>query len=1077
MTFDASRFTFHPFKDFFGVVMQQGRVQLDSDWNEWVAELARRLQAGTLDTFGRAVVPRVTPDGFLILATAGALTIGAGRLYVDGLLAENHGGPPLTWNTALAELTGTTAVPFFAQPYLPFNPTNQTPPTDVFNRPTFPAGVAHLVYADVWQREVTYLQEPELVEDAIGVDTTGRLQTVWQVRVLPNVGGATCATPDDDIEGWGDVIRPSGARLTTSTADVPDDPNPCLTPPGADYRGLENQLYRVEIHRGGPRATATFKWSRDNATVASRVTEIHGNNRLVVESIGRDDVLGFHGGEWIEILDDWHELHGRPGVLRRIRAGDGVNAATRSIVIDDTLPTGLFPVNAQNLTDPTRHTRIRRWDQARVVRRANGTVFHDLDASASSNGIPIPPDGVQLALESGILVDFDLESGGEFKTGDYWVFAARVADGGSIELLDHAPPRGIHHHYARLAIVTLPDAEADCRVLWPPEAAGGSCDCTVCVNAEGHNQGTATIQQAIDRIRTRGGTICLDAGTYQITAPLELRGATCVRIRGQGWRTVLQAATDGPLIHIQQADGIAIERLSVLGIAARGGPTAMITATDCVGLDLAELIVVAEATGDATSAAIGLSGVLLEGAIRNSTLVAGQGVIGVANITAEPQRPYLLTANLDITDNAFLCGERAVSLTGMTIHYGLLRVADNLVLRCDDAGIVATGGALPAASVTITGNVLHVTGAGVRAGTDGLRISDNEIVGIGADARDGIALEAGLDPGPLDQAYLMGNRIRSLAGNGIAIRRTIGQAMIKDNVVEAVTGTGLAMDGDTGASYLDIENNHFTDLLTGAAPENRPLVGILLLRARRADFRANLVTGVARRALANPLRAGLLAAATGELRVAGNRMLGIGPERFTGSTIAVAIDLTVRQVAADDNWLARVGDDSETPQPSPWQAIVLAGLSRHLGGEGRDGLVAPDVMILTAGTELLYLSEFRAELLPQGPGSASLRGNRLRGQITVAPLVDVDGSSLGCIFAENDAEVTGGAAAAAATSVARIRCAHGSAATNRLIDPGHMITLDLRGNPLAVLGNLTTGPIRVNGSALTPPWNALNINV
>ena len=29
-------------------------------------------------------------------------------------------------------------------------------------------------------------------------------------------------------------------------------PDMCVVPPGARYRGLENQLYRVEVHDGGP---------------------------------------------------------------------------------------------------------------------------------------------------------------------------------------------------------------------------------------------------------------------------------------------------------------------------------------------------------------------------------------------------------------------------------------------------------------------------------------------------------------------------------------------------------------------------------------------------------------------------------------------------------------------------------------------------------------------------------------------------------------------------------------------------------------------------------------------------------
>ena len=149
MSFDVSKFSFRPWNDFLGVVMQQGRVQLDSDWNDFVAQLTRRLQAGSLDTFGRSVVPRETPEGFRI-TVGGAnneLTIGPGRIYVDGLLAENHGQPyakKWSWDTRLAELTGTDPVSLVRQPYLPFN-TKESPAEQlaaVFNRPKI--GRAHV---------------------------------------------------------------------------------------------------------------------------------------------------------------------------------------------------------------------------------------------------------------------------------------------------------------------------------------------------------------------------------------------------------------------------------------------------------------------------------------------------------------------------------------------------------------------------------------------------------------------------------------------------------------------------------------------------------------------------------------------------------------------------------------------------------------------------------------------------------------------------------------------------------------------------------------------------------------------
>ncbi len=200
MAFDNSRFTFDPWKNYSGVVMEQGRVQLDSDWNEWHAEIARRIQAGTLDIMGHAAYPATTPAAFQITASSGPnnVLIGCGRMYVDGLLAENHGLPAnARWDPALAELSGSPQPPpqsppppsssntidFAHQPYLP----GASVPTDT---------ASYLFYLDVWTRPVTFLEDANLIDKAVGVDTTGRLQTVWQVRYcLPATTPAPRPTP------------------------------------------------------------------------------------------------------------------------------------------------------------------------------------------------------------------------------------------------------------------------------------------------------------------------------------------------------------------------------------------------------------------------------------------------------------------------------------------------------------------------------------------------------------------------------------------------------------------------------------------------------------------------------------------------------------------------------------------------------------------------------------------------------------------------------------------------------------------------------------------------------------------
>jgi hypothetical protein len=92
MSSDISRQRFNPTNDFQNVLMQQGRVQLDAEWNEWNEILDRRWRSETIDIIGRCVVPLETPDGFEIQLSGGKMTIGRGRIYVHGLQAENHGG-------------------------------------------------------------------------------------------------------------------------------------------------------------------------------------------------------------------------------------------------------------------------------------------------------------------------------------------------------------------------------------------------------------------------------------------------------------------------------------------------------------------------------------------------------------------------------------------------------------------------------------------------------------------------------------------------------------------------------------------------------------------------------------------------------------------------------------------------------------------------------------------------------------------------------------------------------------------------------------------------------------------------
>ena len=458
-------------------------------------------------------------------------------------------------------------------------------------------------------------------------------------------------------------------------------------------------------------------------------------------------------------------------------------------------------------------------------------------------------------------------------------------------------------------------------------------------------------------------------------------------------------------------------------------------------------------------------------------LVAEQAIV---SISAEPN--YLLTANLRVVDNILMCSQRGVSLTGTSLHYGQARFADNLIMVCAQAGIAVTGAALPAASVTVKGNVMHVAGVGVIGATDGLRIEDNEIVALpGRAAADGISIESGLDKGTLDRLFITGNRLRGQRGHGIAIRHPLGKAMIKSNMIEDTFGGAVVMGIGASADYLGIEGNQFANLGDGFNNQALPYFGVLLLAVTRADVVGNLFDSVAREAANSPLHCALLAVASTELRVAGNRMHGIGPLAGLGQrTVGVAVGPGFDQVAVDDNTIARRADAGDKLGVGNWQAILVAGSRVVSAGVVDQATIGvPGVVVLPMQTGHVYLDAMRIAILGKTAGSVQVRGNRLHGQMSLLPAAEILGV-VGCLFDQNDIRVSDGTAGGQMTG--RIFCDHASVANNRLVATGEgpIFQLNTDKTKFAVLGNLRSGPILVNGTAdasLPPPWNTLNVPI
>jgi hypothetical protein len=1124
MSYDLSRKTFNPLNDYFGVVMQQGRVQLDADWNAMSDQFKRRIQAGDLDTFNGSVVPRQTPDAFLVSGPANAIEIGPGRIYVDGLLAENH-TDTLRWDARLEELSGTAKLSGIELGAAPSGPNGTTAYADQPYYPfppDLPEGETYLVYLDVWLRDVTWLQDSDLVDAAVGIDTTAREQTVWQVKVLEGVGDIDPTVGDLDIPGWLEAIHPSSARLSTDTGDLVDDDNPCLLPPQAGYKGLENQLYRVEVHNGGSLGTATFKWSRDNAVVATRVSAIPSGNEIVVDSLGRDDVLGFHDGDWVEITDDYRDLKGLPGELRRIQLGGGVDSATRRITLEGAvLPTGSnegeFPVDGDGLTTPERNTRLIRWDQAGAVYEEDETEYRNLDDPGSSGDIEIPAAGTRLFLENGILVDFDLKDvvdeasfDPEFRTGDYWIFAARVNDS-SIELLDRAPPAGRHHHFTKLAIVSNTGID-DCRTLWPPEGGDGGCACSVCVTAEGHNNGSATIQQAVDEvIANGGGTVCVGIGEFFIEKPITIHGDS-VTLRGSGWQSLLVTRNPGTLINIgdveRTASDITIERLSGLTSVATGLGSA-IRIENVIGLTLRDCYLTNSAVERGTSQIVQFLGVAELVAIERCMMVSERGIVGPGQ-----KEEFLYTADFSIRDCVMNCSQYGIDLGGASFYLGQLDISSNQILEADDAGIQLSGSVDEYTAINIAGNLLSNCATGILSGTSTVRILHNDLEAEekARDDSNAIAFIAGFEPGPYDDIQVIGNRIRDYSNHAITVRTTIGKMLVKQNQVTNIAGAGFVTEGGGSVRYLSLENNQFTDV-DGILPElPGQFAAIYIEASARADIANNVLNGAVGSEKATESRSGIVVVSSNSARIAGNNLSAITPPAYTGLGSGIIISSSVGNFEIEGNEISRVPDGEagaeEKVSDAAWVPIIVEDTGKKdsridntatgRAATSKDGAVettaaraneataaaaaaatnaAAYAPVLNTGDWVYAVSA--TGLVDFGPAKLAYAKASVHRNYVDATTSNIGAVSMRmahyCGFTDNEV------ISDYAGLLVYLAADHVGANNNRLITLDDLEIMHVDSHKYVVMGNMTTGRIMalLDGqlTELQDPWKALNIDI
>lgn len=393
---DFSRLTFDASKHYRAVRMQQGRLQVDADWNEHVDLMMHRLETEVADFIGGSGVPAPTGGGGFAVTVAGdgsggagwRLHVAAGHCYVAGRLVEND-------REVVVDL-------------------DRLAPSPASGRHRFVA------YADVWSRHVTFVEDPALRDVALGgPDTATREQSTWRVALDP---AAADADPATLRRGW----TPAAARRPASMR----------ARLAGDGARVENQLYRVEVydHTG---EQVRFTWSRDNASVVARIDAVYPASRtLLVDTAGRDAATSIGTRSWIELVTAEQIADDERGIVVQVETVDGrdvvVTADSWPWTTDDQVPTLQL---------------ARRWDDPHGI--ASTTVAAAADDTAG--WVPIE-GGLEVRFEPGP------DGGADFTPGDYWLIPGRSAgpvidwptDGG---VPRPQPPAGVRHWYAPLALL------------------------------------------------------------------------------------------------------------------------------------------------------------------------------------------------------------------------------------------------------------------------------------------------------------------------------------------------------------------------------------------------------------------------------------------------------------------------------------------------------------------------------------------------------------------------------------------------------------------------------------------------
>lgn len=437
---DFSRFTFDKYKNYIGLLRQQGHVLLDSDWNEQTLIWIENYTQFARDILGDFAIPvgpnEITGDNSSALGITKFSVDSAG--IIDFKILKGK-----------AYISG---YPFYIRRDTSFR-----------NQPDYPEPASPningdiIVYLEAWLKTVNYIDDGIIREPILGgPDTCLRAKLIPQVKA---VSGKNIDDPDQAVEFLRKMYP-----MNTVTLSIKFDHSGRQIPlsfgeiePKGGY-SIQNLHLRLELHKGvtqNGKVSEGVKWSDENCATVVPMLKIQGPNSIIIDEPEAISGSSFSEGDWVEIGNLVTELHRQGGQMTRITGIKQIDSG-HLIELDSNIHPlltrsglGARPGPGINLAP-----RVRRWsgylspitfDKNINVSKGIKAVFH----GSGKNPDIIP--------------------------GDFWTFAIRDRDYNKKYAPQKATADGVAIHRYPLAIVKYKGHEKspviiDCRKFIKPLA-------------------------------------------------------------------------------------------------------------------------------------------------------------------------------------------------------------------------------------------------------------------------------------------------------------------------------------------------------------------------------------------------------------------------------------------------------------------------------------------------------------------------------------------------------------------------------------------------------------------------------